>query len=127
MVDFQPRGWHTVIPRIVTGDVEGLVEFLKTVFDAAGEFRTGAPVEMKIGNSIVMVSGEGGRETMPAFLYVYVKDADETYQRAISAGGESIEEPRDTPYGDRRAMVGDSWGNKWQIATYRSLNPENRS
>ena len=24
---------------------------------------------------------------------------------------------RDVPYGDRRAMVSDAWGNLWQIAT----------
>jgi uncharacterized glyoxalase superfamily protein PhnB len=56
---------------------------------------------------------------MPAFLYVYVDDADEAYWRAIAAGAESIETPADVPYGDRRAMVRDSWANIWQIATYR--------
>ncbi|MET2832141.1 VOC family protein [Mesorhizobium shangrilense] len=119
MVKFQPDGWRTVTPRIVTDDVRGLVEFLKTVFDATGEYRTGAPAEMKIGDSIVMVSGDGEREAMPAFLYVYVEDTDETYRRAIGAGGESIEEPKDTPYGDRRAMMQDAWGNRWQIGTHR--------
>ena len=88
-------------------------------FDATGEYRTGAPAEMKIGDPIVMVSGDGEREAMPAFLYVYVEDTDETYRRAIGAGGESIEEPKDTPYGDRRAMMQDAWGNRWQIATHR--------
>jgi hypothetical protein len=28
---------------------------------------------------------------MPAFLFVYVDDADETYRRAVAAGAESIE------------------------------------
>ena len=36
---------------------------------------------------------------MPAFLYVYVENADETYRRAIAAGAESIETPADTSYG----------------------------
>lgn len=57
---------------------------------------------------------------MAAFLYVYVEDADRTYQRAVDAGAISIEEPTDTPYGDRRATLRDSWGNMWQIATHRS-------
>ncbi len=74
----------------------------------------------RIGDSVVMISDGGGeREAMPAFLYVYVENADETYQRAIAAGAESIERPGDMPYGDRRATVRDSWGNVWQIATYR--------
>jgi uncharacterized glyoxalase superfamily protein PhnB len=54
---------------------------------------------------------------MPAFLYVYVEDADRTYWRALAAGATSIEEPIDMPYGGRRAMVRGAWGNLWQIAT----------
>ena len=103
---------------MITDDVDGLVEFLRSVFDARGERRAGAPTEMKVGDSIIMVSDGGGvRETMPAFLYVYVENADKTYQRAIDSGAQPIEEPMDTPYGDRRATIQDSWGNMWQIAT----------
>jgi len=56
---------------------------------------------------------------MPAALYVYVDDVDETYRRAIAAGAESIEAPADLPYGDRRATVRDSWANFWQIAAHK--------
>jgi uncharacterized glyoxalase superfamily protein PhnB len=123
MKKFKPDGWPTVTPRIVTSDVAGLVEFLKVVFEAHGEDRDGAPAEMQIGDSIVMVSDGGGqREAMPAFLYVYVEDADRTYRRAVAAGATSIEAPIDTPYGDRRAMVRDAWGNLWQIATRRETD-----
>lgn len=66
-----------------------------------------------------MVSnGDGLREARSAFLYVYVEDADEIYRRAIKAGAHTVEEPLDMPYGDRRAMVRDAWGNLWQIATH---------
>jgi PhnB protein len=120
MNTFKPDGRRTVIPRVITDDVAGLVGFLKIVFGAIGELQSGAPTEMRIGDSVVMISdGGGAREAMPAFLYVYVENADETYQRAIAAGAQSIERPADMPYGDRRAMVRDSWGNVWQIATYR--------
>jgi uncharacterized glyoxalase superfamily protein PhnB len=120
MNTFKPDGWRTVTPRVVTDDAAGLVEFLKIVFGAVGELQSGAPTEMRIGDSVVMISdGGGAREAMPAFLYVYVENADETYQRAIAAGAQSIERPADMPYGDRRATVRDSWGNIWQIATYR--------
>jgi uncharacterized glyoxalase superfamily protein PhnB len=119
MVKSQPDGWHTVTPRIVAADPEGLVRFLKQVFDAKGEFRPGSPAEIRIGDSVVMISGEGQREEMPAFLYVYVDDTDVTYQRAIAARATSLESPTDLPYGDRRAMVRDAWGNTWQIATHK--------
>jgi uncharacterized glyoxalase superfamily protein PhnB len=90
------------------------------VFDAEGELRVAAPTEIRIGDSVVMISdGSGVREAMPAFLYVYVENADETYRPAIAAGAESIERPADMPYGDRRATIRDPWANMWQIATYR--------
>ncbi len=71
---------------------------------------------MRIGDSLVMVSSAGARDLFPAYLYVYVDDADRVYARAVAAGAITIEEPRDTPYGDRRAMVRDQFGNVFQIA-----------
>ena len=113
-----PSGWHTVTPRIVVQDAKRFVEFLRHVFGATGEFLETRPSEVWIGDSVVMVSEPGVREPMPAFLYVYVGDTEATYRRAIGAGARAIEEPLDTPYGDRRCMVQDEWGNTWQIATY---------
>lgn len=125
MTGFQPDGWHTVTPRIVARDSRGLVEFIKTVFQAQGEFHLERPSEIRIGDSILMISDGGGtRESTPAFLYVYVEDANATYERAMAANAASLEAPIDTPYGDRRAMVRDSWGNTWQIATRKQYLPE---
>jgi len=115
---FTPEGWHTVTPRIVARDAERLVEFLKRVFGATGDYRPDRPAVVTIGDSMVMVSDAGLRNPMPAFLYVYVADTDETYRRALDAGATSLEEPTNTPYGDRRGMVEDAWGNTWQIATH---------
>jgi PhnB protein len=115
--DFKPAGWPTVTPRIFTSDVRGLVAFIARVFDAEGTYQRERPSEMRIGESVIMVAGVVERRPTAAFLYVYVSDADATYARAIAAGAEPLEEPRDTPYGDRRGMVKDDWGNTWQIAT----------
>ena len=113
-----PEGWHSVTPRLVVHDPARLVRFLKQAFGATGDFRTDIPSEIRIGDSIVMVSGVGPREAMPAFLYLYVDDIDATYQRALEEGAVSLEEPRNLPYGDRRGMVVDPCGNMWQIATH---------
>jgi len=67
---------------------------------------------------MLMVSASTDREPMPAFLYIYVPDADSTYRRALESGATSLESPQDLPYGDRRAMVLDPSGNTWQIATH---------
>lgn len=113
-----PEGWHTVTPRIVVPDPLKLVTFLRDAFGAAGEYRADVPSIMRIGDSIIMISGAGSRKPMAAFLYLYVLDADATYRRALQAGALPVEEPGDTPYGDRRAMITDPCGNDWQIATY---------
>ena len=104
-------------PRLVVHDTARLVEFLKHAFGATGEFRTDTPSTIRIGDSLVMVSGTDAREPMPGFLYLYVDDLDATYARAVEAGAVTLEEPQDMPYGDRRAMVKDPCGNIWQIAT----------
>ena len=115
---FTPAGWHTVTPRIVVPEAERLVEFLKQVFGAAGDYRSDRPCVLTIGDSMLMISDLGVRMTMNAFLYVYVSDVDAIYRRAIEAGARTIEEPAETPYGDRRCMIEDAWGNTWQIATW---------
>ncbi|MEO7148873.1 MAG: VOC family protein [Rhodanobacteraceae bacterium] len=117
---FTPEGWHAVTPRIVAKGAQQLVAFVKQVFGATGDYRPGIPAVLSIGESKIMIGDAGIREPMPACLYVYVENADETYRRAIEAGASSIEAPLGTPYGDRRGMVEDQWGNTWQIATYRS-------
>jgi PhnB protein len=120
---FIPPGWSTVTPRIIAVDAEPLVEFVKRVFDAAGDYHPQAPAELKLGDSIIMISDAGVRAPTPACLYVYVANADATWQRAIDAGARSIERPADTPYGDRRGIVMDRWGNTWQIATRLAQEP----
>jgi PhnB protein len=95
-----PEGWHAVTPRILVNNAGQLVDFVKDVFSATGDYRPDVPAIVSIGDSIIMISDADVRATTPAFLYV--------------------EEPADMPYGDRRGMVEDKWGNTWQIATYRS-------
>lgn len=71
---------------------------------------------MRIGESLVMVGSTFEREPFPAFLCIYVADVDRVYARVPDAGAEAIEAPVDAPYGDRRAMIRDPFGNLFQIA-----------
>jgi uncharacterized glyoxalase superfamily protein PhnB len=58
------------------------------------------------------------RPALPVWLHVYVPDVDETYQRALEAGGPFIQEPfRAGAEPDRRGGVKDPSGNTWWIAT----------
>ncbi|MEV6102503.1 VOC family protein [Nocardia sp. NPDC051981] len=105
---------------MVVDDQLAAVEFLRTVFEAVGDVEPNRPTEVRIGDSLVMVSASGEREVFPAFLYVYVDDVAATYQRALTSGAVTVEAPLDTPYGDRRAMVRDPFGNVYQIASRRA-------
>jgi uncharacterized glyoxalase superfamily protein PhnB len=55
---------------------------------------------------------------MPANIYLYVNDVDDTYRHSLEAGAISIQAPADQPYGDRTALVRDPFGNSWNLATH---------
>ena len=114
--DDLPDGYHSVVPRMVVDDVVGQVDFLRRVFGAVADITPGRPVEARIGDAVLLVSEVGERDAFPAFLYVYVEDCDEAWGRAVEAGATTLEAPLETPYGDRRAMVRDPFGNVFQIA-----------
>ena len=57
-----PSGFHSVTPRMVVADVAAQVEFLRAVFDATGEVNAERPAEIRIGNSLVLISRAGKRE-----------------------------------------------------------------
>ena len=114
-----PLGWPSVIPRLSVVDPSKCVSFLQEVFGAQGTFNTDRPSEMRIGESLVMIGNVVERQPTSSFLYVYVADTDQAFEKALSLGAKPVEQPREMPYGDRRAMVEDPWGNRWQIATHR--------
>src|SRR5215469_16840367 len=119
-----PEGYHTVTPYLVVPGVDGLIRFLTEAFDAEEVQRPPTPdgriahAEVRIGDSRVMM-GEpmeaGGAKT--AMLFLYVDDADASYQSAIRAGATCVREPRDEAHGDRMGGVQDAWGNQWWLAT----------
>lgn len=109
-----------------------MIDFLKQAFEAQEIKRLSRPdgvighAEVKIGDSIVMMSEAGGEWTpMPGAMYLYVKDIDATYKRALQVGATSTMEPTDQFYGDRSAGGKDPAGNQWWIATHKEdLSPE---
>jgi PhnB protein len=126
-----PDGFHTVTPYMAVKGADDVIEFLKRAFEAEELSRVALPdgtvmnAEIKVGDSILMVAEAKSEYHMPASIYLYVRDTDETYQRAIRAGATSLMEPADQFYGDRNAGVVDSGGNHWWIATHvEDVSPE---
>jgi PhnB protein len=117
------EGFRTITPYITVAEGDKLIEFLKRTFGAEELLRApstaGFHAEVRIGDSILMIgSGERvrGHERIGAF-HVYVPDCDAAYRRAIEAGGISMGEPADRPYGERSGFVKDFAGNQWYVAT----------
>lgn len=73
----------------------------------------------KIDDTVVMLAE--GNEDYPAFsslIHVYVSNVDETYNRAMEAGGISDERPHQREgEPDRRGSVKDPSRNTWAITT----------
>jgi uncharacterized glyoxalase superfamily protein PhnB len=120
-----PEGFHSVTPFLMIRDAPGLIVYLKEAFGAVEISRTEAPdgtvmaADLRVGDSPVLVGEARGQyEPMPSSLYLYVLDADVTYEDALAAGGASLMEPADQFYGDRTAGIKDPAGNYWWIATH---------
>jgi PhnB protein len=115
-------GFHTITPYLVTQDLDRLIAFVQQVFAATETLRMqgaagGTHVEVRIGDSMLMIGGGTGG-AMPAALYVYVEDVDAVYQRALAAGATTLMEPSDEADGDRRGGVQDPFGNQWFLARH---------
>jgi uncharacterized glyoxalase superfamily protein PhnB len=122
-----PKGYHTITPYLVVQDAPAVIDFMKKTFSAEQTFQAigsagGIHAEVRLGDSMLMVGGGGPGlswrgESMVTGLHVYVEDTDAVYQRALEAGGVSIDKPTDHDYGERGASVRDQAGNHWYIAT----------
>ena len=121
-----PDGYHTINPYMGVRDAQALVTFLKNAFDTHIELlqapnETILNGEAQVGDSKMLIDQvpkeSPNNRLIPMMLYVYVEDVDASYRKAIAAGAESIEEPADQIYGDRRAAVRDPANNQWWLAT----------
>ncbi|MBI3992205.1 MAG: VOC family protein [Candidatus Lambdaproteobacteria bacterium] len=87
---------------------------------------------LKIGNSSVMMADAwpntaeaGPKGVATAGLWVYVKDCDALYQRALAAGCEVIMAMDDMFWGDRMGKLKDPFGHCWCIAAHKwDFTPE---
>ena len=117
------HGFGAVRPYLYGGI--DLPDFVKQVFDAQELERVamgdGFHLELQIGDSVVVleVSDPPAAGATQACVYVYVKDVDAAYQRAIRLGGTSVGKPEEKPYAERAAGVKDTFGNTWWMATHK--------
>jgi len=131
-----PEGYATITPALTVQDGARMIEFYKEAFGAEERFRMPTPdgkgiahAELKIGDSVFMLGEEmpsaeecsrspqslGGT---PVGFYVYVKDVDDAFDRAVSAGATIKHRVENMFWGDRMGTVTDPSGHVWTLATH---------
>jgi len=122
------EGFTTVTPYVQVRD-SGFLDFITRAFGAVEVSSTPTPHhihrEVRVGNSMLMISE---RESMGSAaphgsFHMFVPDVDATFARAIAAGGKSLGDPENRPYGERSGFVEDPYGNYWFIGTSLGAAP----
>jgi len=121
---YKPEQYTSVAPYLITSGAQAVIDFLTATFGAEALRRTDSPegqirhAEVRIDDTVVMIADAvPGWPATPAHMHVYVRDVDETYRRALAAGGTSVQEPVKKGDPDKRGGVSDPGGNTWWIAT----------
>lgn len=127
-----PDGYTTVTPWIVSHDTPRLLDFVARAFGAEELARIENPdgsighAEFRIGDAVVMAfDARPDWPRLPAFLRLYVADADAAFRRALDAGADPVTEPTTLAWGDRVGRVRDPLGNVyWLQARLEELSLE---
>jgi PhnB protein len=122
---FKPTGYNSVSPYFIVSRAQRLIDLLKKIFNAT-EFRrydmpdgTIMHAEIQIDDSVIMLRDSSDKyPPVPIVMHVYVPDVDKTFEKAIEAGCEILENPKQQDNDpDRRATFKDFAGNMWSVGT----------
>ena len=125
----KPTGYNAVSPYFIVDGAQKLIDLLKQIFDVEELRRYERPdgtimhAEVKIDYSVLMMSDS--TDQFPPnhlMMHVYVKDVDFAFKKAIDAGCDSIQEPKETEGDpDRRGTFSDFAGNVWSIGSQKTI------
>jgi uncharacterized glyoxalase superfamily protein PhnB len=120
----KPSGYTSVSPYLIVDGAAETIKFLVAAFGATELRKFPAPdgrlmhAEVRIDDTVVMLAdGAEGWPPMASYVHVYVPDVDATYQRALAAGGTSVQAPVKKDDADKRGGVKDAGGTTWWIST----------
>lgn len=125
---FKPENYNSVSPYFIIEDADRFVNLMQQIFDAQELRYYRLPdgsimhAELLIDDSVIMLGNASEKyPPVPIVMHVYVPDVDTTWEKALAAGCEAVEAPKereDDP--DRRATFKDYGGNLWSIGTQKS-------
>ena len=121
-----PSTHQSVMPYLILNNASSFYDFVQMVFDAETlqlerleDNETIRHGEIKIGDSTIMFSNSRPEwSAQTANLFIYVEDADDTYQKALDHNAISVMELSDAEYG-RTCGVKDPTGNVWWITSVK--------
>lgn len=122
-----PEGYQTVMPYLIVNGASNFVAFMKNVFNAVEnekmrfmrDEKTIMHGEISIGDSTIMFADSTAtHKSRGSGLFIYVDNADATYQRALEDGATVITVLSDQEYG-RTGGVSDPFGNEWWITSMK--------
>ena len=119
-----PNGHQAIMPYLMLNGAAKFRDFVVDVFGGTVTSLHNQPDSELIKHSEIQIEGstimfsDATKDwpAHPANLFVYVKNADETYEKALQEGGTSIMELTDQDYG-RTCGVSDPCGNVWWITS----------
>src|SRR5262245_32961145 len=105
------KGYPVLSSITVLDECARAIDWYKQVLGAKQRMRFDMPggmvahCELGFGDAVLMLGSPMPPQVPPkkACLGIYVKDCDATYQKALSQGARSMQEPTDQFYGDRNA------------------------
>lgn len=118
-----PEGYQQVMPHLILKGAADFIKFMKDVFDAVEKMRHKRDeyiivhAEITIGGCVIMCAdATDAFEPRTGSFFIYVADADATYNKAIASGATPIMPISNQSYG-RSGGVTDPFGNQWWITT----------
>ena len=119
----RPDNHQAVMPYILVDHAEKFLAFSEAVFDANQTFMMHDDqqrirhAEVNIDGATIMFANATDKwPAHPCQLFVYVSDADASYQRALDHGATSVMELSTQDYG-RTCGIKDPCGNTWWITS----------
>jgi uncharacterized glyoxalase superfamily protein PhnB len=122
---FKPIGYNSVSPYFIVNGGQKFIDLVKAIFNATELRRYDMPdgsimhAEIQIDDSVIMI-GDSSEKFPPVQLvmHVYVPNVDETFQKAVDAGCEVVEQPTQREGDpDKRGTFKDFAGNMWSVGT----------